>query len=104
MISESSFNLFNKTFQVHRYVTLASMVMRRHQSVEKKQNSSLAGSFVGIETHRTKIQQDNHNIHHVYKAPSSFSLETRPSTSSTLPPPVRAGGSVKQKYVSGGIS
>jgi hypothetical protein len=54
LVSESSFNLFDRTAQMQRYVTPANMVMRRHQSVEIKQNPNLPGSFVGIETHGDK--------------------------------------------------
>jgi hypothetical protein len=66
-----------------------------------KTKSNLPGSFVGIETHGgQKYNKTITTDHHLYSAPSSFSLETRPSTSSTLPPPVRAGGSAKEKKVS----
>lgn len=54
MIDKSSFNLFDNTAQMQRYVTPANMVMRRHQSVEIKQNPDLPGSFVGIETRGDK--------------------------------------------------
>lgn len=50
-------------------------------------------SFAALVTYDTYVQDPHSLVFSFYSAPSSLSFAIIPSTSSTLPPPCRAGGS-----------